>query len=375
MSMVFDSVKKLGFGCMRLPMIGDEVDIPQTSRMVDLFLEGGFNYFDTAHGYISGKSESAIKECLSSRYPREAYILCNKLSSPHFNREADLAPLFESQLEACGVDYFDVYLLHAMDKEKFEKYKRCRAYDFALDLKRRGLIRHLGMSFHDNAEVLDEILTEFTEIEVVQIQLNYVDWYDSAVDSKRVYEVCLKHRKPIIIMEPVKGGALANLDGEAKAIFSSLGDMSDASYAIRYAAGKPGVFMVLSGMGNMDMMLDNTSYMKEFAPLDEREAAAVERVSAILRSQNKDTIPCTGCEYCTEVCPRGVKIPIAFASLNAKGNFGGFIPSHYYQVRTADGGAASECIGCGRCEAVCPQHLEIRKLLTLAVEAFEGAEE
>ena len=241
MSVAFGEVKKnLGFGCMRLPMVGEDVDIARFSSMVDMFIGDGFNYFDTAHGYLSGKSETAIKEALTSRYPRDAYVLCDKLSSPHFKCEDDLEPLFLSQLDACGVEYFDFYLLHAMDKEKFEKYKRCRAYEFARGLKERGLIRHLGMSFHDRAEVLDEILSEFSEIEVVQIQLNYVDWYDSAVDSKRVHEVCLKHGKPIIIMEPVKGGILANIDGEAKEILRELGDASPASYAIRYAAGKPG---------------------------------------------------------------------------------------------------------------------------------------
>lgn len=372
----FCEVKKnLGFGCMRLPMIGEEVDVPEFSRMVDMFMESGFNYFDTAHGYLSGKSETAIRAGLVSRYPRNSYLLCNKLSSPHFESEADLAPLFKSQLEACGVEYFDFYLLHAMDKEKFEKYKRCRAYEFVLDLKRRGLVRHVGMSFHDNAEVLDEILSEFSEIEVVQIQLNYVDWYDAAVDSKRVYEVCIKHRKPIIIMEPVKGGILADLNDEERGVFEKLGTASAASYAVRYAAGKPGVFMVLSGMGSVKMMADNTSYMKEFKPLTIQETEAVERVSQMLRSKNKDTVPCTGCEYCTEVCPVGVKIPIAFSCLNAEGNFGGFLPSHYYGVRTNDGGAASTCIGCGRCETVCPQHISIREHLARAVSAFEGKEE
>ena len=201
-----DQIKKnFGFGCMRLPMKGDSVDAEEMNRMVDLFLESGFNYFDTAHGYLGGKSETALWECLTSRYPRDRYILTNKLTTFFFKSEAEIRPFFQSQLEACGVDYFDYYLMHAQSVDIFAKFKECRAYETALALKAEGKLRHFGISFHDRAEVLDQILTEYPQVEVVQIQLNYLDWDDPAVESRKCYEVCRKYGKPVFIMEPVKG--------------------------------------------------------------------------------------------------------------------------------------------------------------------------
>lgn len=235
---MFEEVKKnFGFGCMRLPMKGLMVDYKQTAQMVDYFLEQGFNYFDTAHGYLMGKSEIALRKCLTSRYPREKYVLTNKLSENYFKKEADIKPFFEKQLKICGVDYFDFYLLHAQNAVNFEKYKKCRAYEQVFELKEQGKIKHVGLSFHDTAEVLDKILTEYPNVEVVQIQLNYVDYDDPAVQGKLCYDVCRKHNKPIIIMEPVKGGNLVNLPESAKNIFAKLGTASTASYAIRYVAG------------------------------------------------------------------------------------------------------------------------------------------
>ena len=354
---------------MRLPMLGEEVDLARFSEMVDAFMSAGFNYFDTAHGYINGKSEGAIRRCVCERYPREAFVLANKLSSPHFNSSEELLPLFESQLEASGVEYFDFYLMHAQDEEKFEKYKRLGAYEFALEQKRLGRVRYVGLSFHDKADVLDRILTEYPMMDAVQIQLNYVDYEDPAVEGRKVMEVCIKHGKPIIVMEPVKGGSLADLPPDAREVLTSLGGCSPAGYAIRFAAGCPGVFMVLSGMGNMEMTLDNINNMKDFSPLTPEEVSAIDRVKAILCEKN--LIQCTSCGYCTEVCPMGVEIPIAFTSLNNQRTFGGFNPAHYYSVRTANGGKASDCVECGACEAVCPQHLPIRELLALAKKSFE----
>ena len=211
-----DRIKKnFGFGCMRLPMIGEEVDIEQTKQMVDAFLDAGFNYFDTAHGYIQGKSEKALKTCLTSRYPREKYILTDKLTANYFKTEADIRPFFESQLEICGVEYFDFYLMHAQGLVNYDHFKECRAYETAFALKKEGKIRHVGISFHDRAEVLERILTEYPEIEVVQIQFNYVDYDDPAVQSRKCYEVCRKFNKPVIVMEPVKGGNLVNLPDDA----------------------------------------------------------------------------------------------------------------------------------------------------------------
>ena len=355
---------------MRLPMIGDEVDIQQTTAMVDAFLAAGFNYFDTAHPYIRGKSELAIRQCLTSRYPREAYILTNKLSSNYIHTNEDIRPFFQSQLDACGVEYFDFYLMHAQNQDVFRKYKSIRAYETALELKAEGKIRHFGISFHDKAEVLDQILSEYPQIEIVQIQFNYVDYEDTSVESRKCYEVCRKHGKPVIVMEPVKGGSLVNLPADAQKVFDELHGGSNASYAIRFAASQEGVMMVLSGMGNMDMMLDNVSYMKDFQPLNEAEQAAIDKVCAIFRAQG--LIPCTACRYCTEVCPQGIAIPDLFACMNAKKQFNNWNTEYYYNnIHTKDGNKASDCLKCGKCEKICPQHLNIRELLEAVAAEFE----
>jgi len=359
MSGSFDLIKNIfGFGYMRLPMIGDEVDIPQTQQMVDTFMENGFNYFDTAHGYINGKSELAIKECLSSRYPRESFVLTNKLSGNYFNKQEDIRPLFQQQLEACGVDYFDFYLMHAQSAERLQHYKQARAYETAMELKAEGKIRHLGISFHDSAAVLDEILTEYPQIEVVQIQFNYVDYDDEKVESRKCYDVCRKHGKPVIVMEPVKGGALVNLPVPAQKILDRLNGGSNASYAIRFAAGFEGIMMVLSGMSTLEQMQDNINFMKDFQPLSQSEMEAITKVCAIY--QNQGLIPCTGCRYCTEVCPQEIAIPELFAAVNAKRQDQPF--------SVGDGTHPSSCIKCGKCEDICPQGLKIRELLIVAAE-------
>ena len=369
-----DKVKKnFGFGCMRLPMNGDQVDIAETTRMVDEFLAQGFNYFDTAHGYIGGKSELALKECLTSRYPREAYSLTDKLTDSYFKTEADIRPFFESQLEACGVDYFDFYLMHAQNADNFKKFKACRAYETAFALKAEGRIRHVGLSFHDRAEVLDQILTEYPQIEVVQIQFNYLDYDDIAVQSRKCYEVCRKHGKPVLVMEPVKGGSLVNLPEEAKKVLDDLHGGSPASYAIRFAAGFPGMMMVLSGMSNLEQMKDNLSYMRDFKPLNETELAAVNKVQEIFHKMNM--IPCTACRYCVEGCPKQISIPDLFAIMNIKQLHHDWNADYYYEeVHTAPGRRASDCLKCGKCEKICPQHLPIRKLLEEVAKEFDKPE-
>ena len=369
-----DKVKKnFGFGCMRLPMNGDQVDIAETTRMVDEFLAQGFNYFDTAHGYIGGKSELALKECLTSRYPREAYSLTDKLTDSYFKTEADIRPFFESQLEACGVDYFDFYLMHAQNADNFKKFKACRAYEIAFALKAEGRIRHVGLSFHDRAEVLDQILTEYPQIEVVQIQFNYLDYDDIAVQSRKCYEVCRKHGKPVLVMEPVKGGSLVNLPEEAKKVLDDLHDGSPASYAIRFAAGFPGMMMVLSGMSDLEQMKDNLSYMRDFKPLNETELAAVNKVQEIFHKMNM--IPCTACRYCVEGCPKQISIPDLFAIMNIKQLHHDWNADYYYEeVHTAPGRRASDCLKCGKCEKICPQHLPIRKLLEEIAKEFDKPE-
>ena len=374
MDKTFPEIKTFfGFGCMRLPMIGTEVDIEQFKEMTDYFIENGFNYFDTAHGYIDGKSEQAIKEALTSRYSRDKYLLTDKLTEPYFNKEEDIRPFFQSQLDACGVEYFDFYLMHAQNATNFEKFKKCNAYETAFKLKEEGKIKHVGLSFHDKAEVLDKILTTYPQIEIVQIQFNYVDFEDPGVQSKKVYDVCRKHNKPVIVMEPVKGGSLIKLPDEAQKVYDEMpSGLSNASYAIRFAAGFDGIRVVLSGMSDMAQMKDNVSFMKDFKPLDENEMGAVAKVTGIYKGL--DVIPCTACHYCVEEnhCPMSIKIPELFACLNTKKIFEDWNQNMYYNALTTDGaGKASDCIGCGGCESVCPQHLEIRDLLTKVAAEFE----
>ena len=365
--------KNFGFGCMRLPMNGDEVNLEETKQMVDAFLDAGFNYFDTAHGYIQGKSETALKACLTSRYPRDKYILTNKLSGGFFKTEADIRPLFESQLEACGVDYFDFYLMHSQGEGCYPHYKKCRAYETAFELKKEGKVRHVGISFHDRAEFLEQILTEYPEIEAVQIQFNYVDYDDLAVQSRRCYEVCRKYNKPVLVMEPVKGGNLVNLPEEAKAILENLHGGSPASYAIRFAAGFPGMMMVLSGMSSLRQMQDNISFMRDFKPLNEQEMEAIRQVQEIFKTKN--LIPCTACRYCTDGCPQHISIPDLFAIMNTKQIHHDWNADYYYDdVYTGPGRKASDCLKCGKCEKVCPQHLPIRQLLENVAKEFEKAE-
>lgn len=371
----FENVnKKFGFGCMRLPMKGDKVDTEEFSKMVDTFIENGFNYFDTAHGYLGGLSETAIKECLTSRYPRDQYILTDKLTNFFFKKEEDIRPFFESQLEACGVDYFDYYLMHAQSADNFAFFKKCHAYETALELKKEGKIRHFGISFHDRADVLEQILKEYPQIEAVQIQFNYLDYEDPAVESRKCYEVCCKYGKPVIVMEPVKGGNLVKLPDEARAVFDKLHGGSPAGYAIRFAAGFDGIRMVLSGMSSLEQMEDNISYMKDFQPLSKEEQEAVQKVTEIFQSQNM--IQCTACRYCTAGCPKHISIPDLFACMNVKKIFNDWNTDYYYNnVHTVNNGKASDCIKCGKCEKACPQHLPIRKLLEDVAEEFEKGNE
>ena len=370
----FDFIKKnFGFGMMRLPMKDNEVDIEETTKMVDYFMDNGFNYFDTAHGYINGLSEKAVKACLSSRYNRSKYILTNKLTGSYFKSNEDIRPLFKSQLETCGVDYFDFYLMHAQNAKEFEKYKACKAYETAFELKKEGLVKHVGISFHDHADVLDKILAEYPEIEIVQIQFNYLDYNDLSIQSKLVYEVCEKHDKPVLVMEPVKGGSLINLPSDAQTILDNLHGGSNASYAIRFAASFKNIRVVLSGMSNLEQMKDNVSFMKDFVPFNKEEYKAIEKVVEAFKSHNM--IPCTGCHYCVEEnhCPKNIKIPELFQNYNTKKNFNNWNADYYYSniLTSGNNSKASECIKCGKCEKVCPQHLKIRDLLVQVKEEFE----
>jgi predicted aldo/keto reductase-like oxidoreductase len=361
-----------GFGCMRLPMKGTEVDIVQFKEMIDYYLDNGFNYFDTAHSYHGGQSEAAIKEALTSRHKREEYLLADKLTERYFKKEADIRPFFQAQLDACGVEYFDFYLMHAQNARNFMHFQKHRAYETAFELKAEGKIRHVGISFHDTPEVLDMILSTYPQVEIVQIQLNYVDYDSPSVQSRKVLDVCRKHGKPAIIMEPVKGGSLIKLPEDAQKVFDEMdGNLSNAGYAIRFAASPEGVRLVLSGMSDMEQLKDNVSFMKDFKPLDNKEQDAVARVAAIFRGL--DMIQCTSCRYCIEQnrCPSDIRIPDLFACLNTKRVFNSWNQDMYYNIATHGHGKPSSCVGCGGCEAVCPQNLKIRSLLRDVTSEFE----
>lgn len=363
-------MKRFGFGAMRLPMVNGEVDKEQFNAMIDEFLAAGFTYFDTAHGYLDGKSETAIRDCLAARYPRESFVLANKLSAGFFKTREDVLPLFEEQLRCCGVDYFDYYLIHAMSGERYDLYRDCGAFEIIPQLKCEGRVRHFGMSFHDKAEVLDRILTEQPELEFVQLQFNYLDYEDPVVESRKCYEVCVKHGKRVSVMEPVKGGALSELPADAGAILDALGGGSHASYALRFAEGFENVYMVLSGMSSIEQMRDNLATMSDFRPLDETELAAVRKVAETLRG--KGAIPCTACRYCTSGCPMGIYIPSFFSCYNSKIMFGRPQSSERYAELIKNGTGPNDCMACGHCEEVCPQHLRVRSLLRDVAEEFDA---
>lgn len=353
--------KNFGFGCMRFPMRGEQVDMDAVTKMVDAFLDAGFNYFDTARPYHQGASEKILRQCLTSRYPRERYVLTDKLSPTFFQKEEDIRPLFEDQLKTCGVDYFDFYLLHANSAQRHEFFTKTRAYEIVQELKSEGKIRHVGMSFHDTAEVLDQILTQHPEIEVVQLQFNYVDFEDPKVQSRACWEVCRKHGKPVLVMEPVKGGSLTALPPRATEL---LNGSSIPNYAIRFAAGFEGIFMVLSGMSNLEQVQENTGFMADFQPLSQQEQQTVVRLRTLFQAQHR--IPCTACRYCTEGCPAGIDIPRIFAAMNEKRTANPQADKLYQEA----GGNADACLECGQCEGACPQHLHIRDLLKEVAAEF-----
>ena len=365
---------RFGFGLMRLPMKSeDEVDVPQVCGMVDRLMAAGFQYFDTAHGYISGKSETAIREALVTRYPRESYVFTNKLSGGFFKTPGDILPLFEAQLEACGLEYFDFYLMHALGEGNFKHFEECGAFEKAFELKEQGRVRHVGFSFHDTADVLDRILTKYPGFEAVQLQLNYLDWEDDGVQSRKCYEVCRKHHKPVIVMEPVKGGSLVNMIPAADAALEKLraetgGGCSNAGYALRFALGLENVMMVISGMSATEQMEDNLAVAADFVPLTDRELRAIDEVRAAFDAL--DLIRCTACRYCTDGCPAGIRIPDLFSQYNRNLKFHSPWTKMRYNELTKDGHAPADCLSCGQCEGVCPQHLPVIELLQKCAAAF-----
>lgn len=371
--------KKLGFGLMRLPLLdandAASIDIEQTKHMVDTFLERGFTYFDTAWMYCGFRSENATKEALVQRHPRDSYTLATKLHAGFLTTKEDRDRIFNEQRVKTGVDYFDYYLLHDVGQDHYKVYQKLDCFQWLSEKKAQGLVKHMGFSFHDNAELLDRVLTEHPEMEFVQLQINYLDWESEGIQSRKCYEVATKHNKPIIVMEPVKGGTLAAVPEKVEALFHQYHpEWSVSSWAIRFAASLDNVMMVLSGMSNMEQLIDNTNYMTDFCPLTEEEQALIRQATDMINANI--AIPCTGCSYCTEGCPMKIAIPKYFSLYNAdiqEVKEKGWTPQgEYYDRLTHTFGKASACIACGQCERACPQHLPIIKHLQTVANYFEA---
>lgn len=375
---VIESKKRLGFGLMRLPLLNPDnpanIDVEQVKQMVDTFLERGFTYFDTAWMYHSFQSENVVKEALVDRYPRDSYTLATKLHAGFIKTKEDRDKVFEEQRRNTGVEYFDYYLLHDIGFDHYKTYTDLDCFRWLMDKKEKGLVRHIGFSYHDNAELLDKVLTEHPEFEFVQLQINYLDWESEGIQSRKCYEVAEKHHVPVIVMEPVKGGTLANVPDAVTKMFKEYHpDMSVPSWAIRFAASHENVALVLSGMSNMEQLLDNLSYMDELVPLNEEENALIRKAVEIINSTIE--IPCTGCSYCTDGCPMNIAIPKYFSLYNADKQEiktkSWMRQQEYYSRLTGTFGKASDCVACGQCEDVCPQHLPVIDYLQKVAEHFE----
>ena len=368
-------MKNLGFGLMRLPLLADgsgKIDIERVKKLADRFLEEGFTYFDTAACYHSKESEDAFRLAVAERYDRERYSITDKLSLFMLKAKEEIAPFFDAQLQRLGVDYLDVYLIHSLDRGAYKTATEWGAFEFVKAKLDEGKVKHIGFSFHDDAETLDMILTEHPEVEFVQLQINYIDWEDERVQSRRCYEVAVRHGKKVIVMEPVKGGSLVRISDNAKSALSEIDrGMSVASFAIRFAASLPNVVMVLSGMSNEEQVEDNLSYMKEFKPFDEERMNSILKVAEDIK--NEITVACTACRYCVDYCPMKIAIPDYFTYYNSYNRFKSLSGRDrgFVKKLLEENGKPSDCIECGACEERCPQMLEIRKYLKDCARAFE----
>ena len=363
--------KKLGFGLMRLPLLDPDddasVDVEQVKEMVDLFMSKGFTYFDTAIMYNGFASQRVAKEAIVDRYPRDSFTLATKLHSAFFNSFEDRDRVFNEQLEQTGAGFFDYYLIHGVEASNYPKYERYDCFRWLLEKKAQGLVKHAGFSFHDTPGLLDQILTKYPEMEFVQMQLNYLDWESEWIQSRAVYEMATKHGKPVVVMEPVKGGTLAKVPVEAEKLLKvAEPELSVPSWAIRFAASQENVMMVLSGMSTVEQMRDNLSYMDDFKPLTAEEIALAHKVAEIINAQI--AVSCTGCSYCTDGCPMSIPIPKYFSLYNEDmredlEEKGWTVNFTNYEKLTEHFGKASDCVACGQCEGVCPQHLPIIDLM------------
>lgn len=365
------SNSKLGFGLMRLPKDENGNIIQEkVNTMVDAFMKTGFTYFDTAYAYEG--SEKAMKEALVDRYSRNDYTIADKLPAWKLKSKDDVERIFNESLSLSGVDYFDFYLLHSIEKKHYPTYEKYHCFDFIKQMKQEGKIKYIGFSFHDTPEFLDQVLNEHPEVDFIQLQLNYLDWNNGVIQSKKNLEVARRHRKPVVVMKPIKGGTLASFSEDVEKIYKDYDSTkSIASWALRFIASQEGVMTILSGMSTIEQMNDNLSTMSNFTPLNNEEYQLIEKVTNAVLS--KPTIPCTGCRYCTPGCPLQIQIPDLFTAYNSQILYGE--SSRYqtwYKDHTSNNHAkANQCIECGQCEGVCPQHLEIISLLKDVSKVFD----
>ena len=372
MSIDLGKMPKLGFGLMRLPETNEVIDHEQVCRMVDAYMEAGFNYFDTAYVYHGGRSEVAAREALVKRYPRESFMIATKLPGWELKVKEDRDRIFEEHLSRLGTDYIDFYLLHSIEDGNISIYENLDCFNWGMQKKAEGKIKHFGFSFHGSPALLKRVLDEHPEIEFVQIQLNYLDWDNPVVCAGELYDILTERNIPIIVMEPVKGGTLASLKPELEEKYKAVRpDSSIASWAFRFAASLPGVMTILSGMSNEEQMKDNLSTFTAFEPLSGEERGVVNEVTRIMLDLPQ--IGCTSCRYCTDGCPMQISIPDVFKCVNTMSLYNEeFRPKAFYKGLVDSGkGKASECIACGQCESVCPQHLPIIDLLKDAAEKLE----
>lgn len=362
-------MNKLGFGLLRPPMKGEEVDNELLCQMVDTFMAQGGRYFDTAYVYLKGKSEEALRDCLTSRYSRDAFELADKLPINKAENHTQCQEIFDTSLERCGVDYFDVYLLHGLHRKSYALAQERKGFEFLQQLKAAGKIKRMGFSFHDTANLLDQILTEHPEVDCVQLQINYLDWESPGIQSRLCYETALRHGKQVLVMEPVKGGTLAAVPEEAQALLKTIDPAaSPASHALRFAQSLPGVEIVLSGMNSMEQMIDN---LQQVEPMGPEELDTLQKVADVLNSSI--AVACTGCGYCLEHCPQNIPIPQYFQLFNEHerrpDDVWKLLPA--YRQLGQSHGLASACIACGACAANCPQQLPIPEHMASIRKAFE----